>query len=84
MPTLRENCHDNITFQNCLQWGRSNFVDPVEWPKIRLLSRDFGTILLILAQRKTAEYRVHYIFFSPDPRDLLNLIFRDWPRSGEF
>ena len=24
------------------------------------------------------------IFFSPDPGNLLNLIFRDWPRSGEF
>ena len=34
-------------FQNCLQWGRSNLVDPAEWPKICLLNRDFGNILSI-------------------------------------
>ena len=33
---------------------------------------------------KTAKHRVHSIFFSPDPRNLLNQIFRDWPRSDEF
>ena len=24
------------------------------------------------------------MFFSPDPGNLLNVIFRGWPRSGEF
>ena len=28
--------------------------------------------------------RVHSIFFSPDPGNLLNLLFRDWPWSDEF
>ena len=33
---------------------------------------------------KTAKQRVHKLLFSPDPANLPNLIFRDWPRSGEF
>ena len=33
---------------------------------------------------ETAKHRVHWIFFSPDPGNLLNLIFWDWPRSGRF
>ena len=32
---------------------------------------------------KTAKHRVHYLFFSPDPKTLLNPNFRDWPRSGD-
>ena len=44
--------------QNCLQWGRSNLVDPAESPKIRLLNRDLGDILSIFPG-KTAKHRVH-------------------------
>ena len=38
--------------RNCLQWGRSNLVDPAEWPEIVLLNRDFGSILSIFLRRK--------------------------------
>ena len=37
--------------QNCLQWGRSNLVDPAEWPKIRLQNRDFGNTLSIFPRK---------------------------------
>ena len=33
---------------------------------------------------KTAKNKVHLIFFSPAPGNLLNQVFRDWPRSGGF
>ena len=33
---------------------------------------------------KKAKHRVHQIFFSHDPGNLLNLIFRDWPWFGGF
>ena len=69
--------------QNCLQWGRSNLVDPAESPKIRLLNRDFGNILSIFP-RKNSKTQSSLNFLSPDPGNLLNPIFRDWPRSGEF
>ena len=39
--------------QNCLQWGRSNLVDPSESPKIRLLNRDFGNILSIIPRKNS-------------------------------
>ena len=29
--------------RNCLQWGRSNLVDPADWPKIGLLNWGFGS-----------------------------------------
>ena len=69
--------------QNCLQWGRSNLVDPAGSPKIRLLNPDFGNILSIFP-RKNSKTQSSLNFFSPDPRNSLNLILRDWPRSGEF
>ena len=31
----------------------------------------FGGILLVFPQKKTAKRRVHYIFFSPEPREFL-------------
>ena len=34
--------------------------------------------------RKNSKRQSSLNFFSPDPRNLLNLIFPDWPRSGEF
>ena len=40
-------------FQNCLQWGRSNLVDPAESPRIRLLNRDLGTFLSISPRRNS-------------------------------
>ena len=36
-------CLEPCKFQNCLQWGQSNLVDPAGSPKIRLLNRDLGT-----------------------------------------
>ena len=44
--------------QNCLQWGRSNLLNPSESPKIRLLNRDFGNILSIFPS-KNSKHRVH-------------------------
>ena len=32
--------------QNCLQRGRSNLVEPAEWPKIRSLNRDLGKTIV--------------------------------------
>ena len=37
-----QNRENSLKIQNCLQWGRSNLVDPAEWPKIHLLNRDIG------------------------------------------
>ena len=42
---------ENFSNQNCLQWGRSNLVDPAGSPKIRLLNRDFGNILSIFPRK---------------------------------
>ena len=69
--------------QNCLQWDWSNFVDPAEWSKIRLLNWDWGKFGRVFVG-KAAKHRDHQIFFSPDPRNLLDPIFRDSPRSGDF
>ena len=69
--------------QNCLQWGRSNLVGPTESPKLRLLNWDFGNILSIFP-RKNGKTQSALIFLSPDPGNLLSLIFRDWRRSSEF
>ena len=41
-----------LSSQNCLQWGRSNLVDPAESPKICLLNRDLGNILSIFPRKK--------------------------------
>ena len=45
--------------QNCLQWGRSNLVDPAGSPKIRLLNRDFGNILSISPRKNSKKHRVN-------------------------
>ena len=45
---LGKTCH----CRNCLQWGRSNVVDPAEWPKIGLLNRGFGSILSLFPGKK--------------------------------
>ena len=38
-----------VICQNCLQWGRSNLVDPAEWPKIGLLNRGSVGILAVFS-----------------------------------
>ena len=60
----------------------NNLVSSVEWPKFLFTKPGFWEHFVDLP-RKTAKHRIHQ-FFSPDPRNLLHLIFRDWPRSGEF
>ena len=52
-----------------MQWGRSNVVDPAEWPKIGLLNRGFARMLLF--------------FLRPNRENLLKSVFRDWSRSVE-
>ena len=39
--------------RNSLQQGRSNLVDPAEWPKISLLNRGFGSILSIFLKKNS-------------------------------
>ena len=53
-------------------------------PKIGLLNRAFGSMLLAFPEKKAMKQRVHQNFFSPDPGDSLNLIVQSWPRSDEF
>ena len=53
--------------QNCLQWGRSNLVDPAEWPKICLLNRDFGSILSVFP-RKNSKTESSLNFLQSGPR----------------
>ena len=48
-----EDDEEEIINQNCLQWGRSNLVDPAGAPKIRLLNRDFGNTLSIFARKNS-------------------------------
>ena len=52
--------------QNCLQWGRSNSVDPAVSPKIRLLNRDFGNMLSILP-RENSKTLSSLNFLQPGP-----------------
>ena len=52
--------------QNCLQWGRSNLVDPAESPNIRLLNRDFGTTLSIfLRQNSKTQSSLNFLQSGP-------------------
>ena len=60
-------------------WGRSNLVDPAEWPKIGLLNRDFGSILsdnVSCSWEKNSKAQSSLNFLQD------NLVFRDWLRSG--
>ena len=68
---------------SCLQ---SNLVDPAERPKIGLPNRGFWEHFVSFPPppKKKAGDRVHLRFFSPDPGNLLNLIFRDWPDLVSF
>ena len=34
-----------------VEWDRSNFVDPAEWPKIGLLNQGFGSMLLVFLRK---------------------------------
>ena len=64
--------------QNRLQWGRSNLVDPAEWPKIGSLNRRVGGILSIFPRKK--QPNIEFIkFLQPDPGNFPNLVFRDGP-----
>ena len=74
---------DKKTSQNCLQWGRSNLVDPAEWPKIRLLNRDLGKKFVKLSQ-ENSKTQSSLNFNQSGPGNLLNRNFRDRPRPGEF
>ena len=67
--------------QNCF---RSSLVDPAEWSKIGLLKRDVGSLLSVFFPGKNSKTQSSQNFFGPDPGNLLNLTFRDWPRSGGF
>ena len=58
----------------CNGAGRSDVVDPAEWPKIGLLNQGFGSIVSIFPRKKSRR-QSSLIFFSPDPGNLLNLIF---------
>ena len=73
----------NAMVSELFAMGPVQFSWPTGVPKIRLLNRDFGHILSIFP-RKNSKTQSSLNFFSPDPGNLLNLIFRDWPRSGEF
>ena len=55
-----------LEIQNHLQWGRSNLVDPAEWPKIGLLNRDFGSILSVFLG-KTANTQSSLNFLQSGP-----------------
>ena len=55
--------------RNCLQWGRPNLVDPVEWPKFCLLNRDFGNISSIFP-RKHSKTQSSLKFVQSGPRKL--------------
>ena len=81
IPTFRAGCFLNRQFQPSRKvrsnsWGYcyksskylerwSHFVDPVEWPTIGLLSRGFGSIVLLFPGK----------LFSPDAGNVLNRIF---------
>ena len=54
---------------NCLQWGggRSNLADPAEWPKIRLLNRDFGNIFSIFP-KESSKTQSSLNFLQSGPR----------------
>ena len=67
-------CKQQLTFkmffsvlQNRLQWGRSNLVDPAEWPKIGLLNRDSGSILSVFP-RKNSKTESSLNFLQSGPR----------------
>ena len=75
--------HLNGTFyQNCLQWGRSNLVDPAEWPKIRLINRAFGKILSNFPRKNSKTESSLTFLQSGPPENLLNLIFSGTLRGG--
>ena len=67
LEVLVTSIHSILKGQNCLQWGRSNLVDPVESPKIRLLNWDFGNILSIFP-RKNSKTQSSLNFLESGPR----------------
>ena len=72
--------------QNRLQWGRSNLVDPAEWPKIGLLNRDLGSILSVFP-RKNSKTQGSLNFLQSGPRkftksDFSGLAPIQWALTG--
>ena len=55
---------------NCLQWGRSNLVDPAGWPKIGLLNWILGSSLWVFPRQKAK-----LNFLQSRPRKFTKLIF---------
>ena len=65
--------------------GPVQFSDPAEWPNIGLLNQNFGSIFSVFPRKKSSKTRNSLNFLQSGPGgNLLNLIFRDWPRSGGF
>ena len=56
-----------LSFQNRLQQGRSNLVDPAGWPKIGLLNWAFGSILSVFP-RKKSKTQSSLTFLQSGPR----------------
>ena len=57
--------------RNCLQWGRSNLVDPAEWPNIGLINRDFGNILWVFPRKTQSSLK----WFQSGPRKFTKSYF---------
>ena len=58
--------HKLNIIQKCLQWGRSNLVDPAEWPKIGLLNRSVGSILLLFPSKaRKTQSSLHFLQSGP-------------------
>ena len=53
---LLERSSKQCQVQSRLHWGRSNLVEPAEWPKIGLRNRDFGSILSIFPAQSSLNF----------------------------
>ena len=72
---------EKVTFENCLQWGGSNLVDPAEWPKIRLLNQDFGNNSSIFP-RKNSKTQGSLNILQSRPWKITNRIFGIGPNPA--
>ena len=59
---------------HCLQWGRSNLVDPTECSKIGLLNRGFGSVFLF-SPRKSSKTQGSLNFLQSGPPKFTKLTF---------
>ena len=62
-------------FQNRLQEGRSNLVDPAESPKIGLLNRDLGSISSVFLQGNNSRIQSSPNFLQSGPRKFAKFDF---------